>query len=77
MRHLKYFLLIAISFICISVLSDSYLLIPTYSYGQWGLYALKLLACYSIFSFFLFIGGDNAFRSLTVRFKSLLMNKCS
>ena len=76
-RHLKYFLLIAISFICISVLSDSYLLIPTYSYGQWGLYALKLLACYSIFSFFLFIGGDNAFRSLTVRFKSLLMNKCS
>lgn len=73
--HLKYLLLITISFVCISILSDRYLSAPIHSYWQWGRYAFKILACYSTFCFILFIGLDKASYSWAKRFLLLFTKK--
>lgn len=74
-RHLKYLLLITISFVCISILSDRYLSAPIHSYWQWGRDAFILIACYSVFSFILFIGLDKASYSCAKRFLLLFTKK--
>ncbi len=74
-RLFKYFALIAVSCICVSWLSDYLFLNSVHSYGQWCLYAFKLLVLYTLFSLGLFLCLDKASRSYAIRFKLLLAKK--
>lgn len=71
-RFFKYLILIAISCICVSWLDDYLFSSFVNTYGKWCLYAFQLLLLYAVFSFVLFLGLDEAARSYTIRFKSLL-----
>ena len=74
-RLFKYLVLIAIACVCVSWLDDCLFSVSIHSYGDWCLYALQLLVLYSVFSFALFFGGDEAARSCTIRFKSIAIKK--
>ena len=74
-RLFKYFALIVVSCICISWLGDCLFLNSLHSYGQWCLYAFKLLVLYTLFSLSLFLCLDKASRSYAIRFKLLLTKK--
>lgn len=72
-RFFQYSALIAISCICISWLDDYLFLASVRSYGEWCLYALRILTLYSVFSFVLFLIVDEAARSYAIRLKSLFI----
>jgi len=74
-RLFKYLALIAVSCISISWLGDCLFSNSFHSYGQWCLYAFKLLVLYTLFSLALFLCLDKASRSYVIRFKLLLTKK--
>lgn len=74
-RLFKYLALIAVSCISISWLGDCLFSNSFHSYGQWCLYAFKLLVLYTLFSLTLFLCLDKASRSYVIRFKLLLTKK--
>lgn len=74
-RFFKYLLIIIISCVFVSVLSDNLLSASISSYWQWGIYAIEFLVLYSLFSFILFVSFDKASRSYTMRFYQILIQK--
>lgn len=76
-RYLKYIFLIALSFFCVSFLSERIFVFADsiHSYWQWVFYSFKLLFLYIIFSFSVFVYSDKFVRSYIIRFKQVFIQK--
>lgn len=75
LRYIKYFLLLATSYIVVSFLSDILFIKGISSYWQWGKYACELLILYVIISGLLFIFLDHGARTCAKRIRLLLIGK--
>ena len=69
--YLKYVILIIISFVCISALTDHLFVLPIYSYATWGWLVFRVLSFYTLSSFLLFAIVDKSFRRWIIRIMML------
>lgn len=75
LRYIKYFILLTASFLIVSFFADHLYIDTISSYGQWIVYAGKLVTLYTINSALLFACIDSGARSYLKRFQTLFIRK--